>query len=227
MRECAKEYNKWVSRCTPAEEWTTAVSNHLLYRPCVLLCICPPILLQYVWKWLLFISEKDGAHSIRASQIYCDQVWLTENIDSKNRPARGCFRGAVRKIINKWGEHATLSKLWWKMTGRGATDPRKERKVVDKILEEPSISVRSAGVSVGTVQNIKKRNNLYEEACHRRPRRIQGYMEKSQHEERKIHDQDVNAQGSVQDLKILLWWTSWLIFLLYSILQYFIHNLYY
>lgn len=139
----------------------------------------------------------------------------------------GVSEGAVRKIINKWGEHATLSNLWWKMTGRGATDPRKERKVVDKILEEPSISVRSAGVSVGTVQNIKKRNNLYEEACHRRPRRIQGYMEKSQHEERKIHDQDVNAQGSVQDLKILLWWTSWLIFLLYSILQYFIHNLYY
>lgn len=73
-------------------------------------------------------------------------------------------KSAVYQIIRKFGEHHTVADLPRFRTRRGATKPRTEKKCVKLLLSEESFSVRRIAkklrISVGSVQNIKRRNNI-------------------------------------------------------------------
>lgn len=76
----------------------------------------------------------------------------------------GCSKSGVAKIIKKFGENSVLHNLPRKVSRSGPANPKKEKKVLELLKQKKTLSVRQmarkAGVSIGTIQNIKKRNNI-------------------------------------------------------------------
>lgn len=93
------------------------------------------------------------------------QKWCTEKISYKKiAKSVNCSISGVRKVILKFGDNFTIDNLPKSRRRSGPANPQKEAKVVQLLSKNKSMSVRKvakkAGVSVGTVQNVKKRNNL-------------------------------------------------------------------
>lgn len=93
-------------------------------------------------------------------QKYCSEGLSCRNIAKLVKKSKS----AVYQIIRKYGEHHTLGDLPRSRTRSGAANPQIEKKCVKLLLSDESDSVRQIAkklkVSVGTVQNIKRRNNI-------------------------------------------------------------------
>ena len=93
------------------------------------------------------------------------QKWCSEKT-SMRKIAKSvkCSVSGVRKVIIKFGNHYTIENLPSNRRRSGPADPIKEAKVVHLLSANKSMTVRlcakKSGVSVGTVQNIKKRNQI-------------------------------------------------------------------
>lgn len=93
-------------------------------------------------------------------------TWMREKGISMNEVAKrfGIHPASVKSIIHKFGEHYTFDDLPGRGRKPGPSDPNLDRKVINLINRNRSMSIRDlakkAGTSIGMVQRIKKRNNL-------------------------------------------------------------------
>ncbi|KMQ82498.1 transposase, partial [Lasius niger] len=76
----------------------------------------------------------------------------------------GVSKTSVYQIIKKFGEHGSVADLPKSGRKKGSWDQKKERKIESLLLANSKCSVRDiakkVGVSVGTVQNTKKRCSI-------------------------------------------------------------------
>ncbi|XP_065091905.1 uncharacterized protein LOC135712777 [Ochlerotatus camptorhynchus] len=93
-------------------------------------------------------------------------TWLSEKDVTMRKLANrvGIHHASVKSIINKFREHYSLDELPGRGRKPGSSNPKLNQKVVSLIRKNKSMSIRDlakkAGTSVGTIQRIKKRNNL-------------------------------------------------------------------
>ena len=71
---------------------------------------------------------------------------------------------SVKNIVERYGEHYTLSDMPKSGRKKGARDPKLEEKLVQLINKNPTMSLRDLAVkgktTVGMIQRVKRRNNL-------------------------------------------------------------------
>lgn len=102
-----------------------------------------------------------------------------------------CSKSEVCKILKKFGEHHTLEDL--PKTGRkkGPVNPEIDRSVIDALKSVKPLSVRAIAkkfkISVGTVQNIKKRNNIKTYKKQQMPKRTEAQQERAVKRSRKLY----------------------------------------
>lgn len=87
----------------------------------------------------------------------------------------GVSKAAVFKIIRKFGQHGCITDLPKTGPKKGSRNPRLEKKATSLLLGKETFSVREiakkVGVSVGTVQAIKARNNIRTFKKQKKPKR--------------------------------------------------------
>lgn len=102
-----------------------------------------------------------------------------------------CSKSGVQHLITKFGEHATVYNLRRQNVKKGTTDPAKEQKVIQLLKAKKNHSVRyisrKGKVSVGTVQNIKKRNNIKTYKKQRIPKRSAAQQERARIRANKLY----------------------------------------
>lgn len=102
-----------------------------------------------------------------------------------------CSKSAVAKIIKKYGEECTFKDIAKKNFRTGPANLRKEVKAIRLLRQEKTISVRQiarkVGVCVGTVQNIKRRNNIKTYKKQKIPKRSVAQQQRAKYRSRKLY----------------------------------------
>lgn len=118
-----------------------------------------------------------GRISIENRKLIVQKYCLEQQSMHKIAKKVGCSESGVQKIIKKFGEHCKLEDMPQIRRRSGPYNPKKEVQTVNLIQHHKSMSVRQiarkVGVSVGTVQNIKRRNNLKTYIKRKIPKRSQ------------------------------------------------------
>lgn len=103
-----------------------------------------------------------------------------------------CSKSAVFQIIKKFGEHHTLDNLPKSRRRTDPANPNVEEKVVRLLKAKKYMSVREIakkeGISVGTVQNIKKRNIVRTYKKQKMPKRSAEQQIRSKKRCRNLYD---------------------------------------
>lgn len=119
--------------------------------------------------------------------------WFSEKLSFRElAKSVNCSKSAVFKIVKKFGETCSLEDQPKSGRKKGASDQKKELAAVRLLKSHKPCSVREIAkkldISVGTVQNIKKRNNIKTYKKQRAPKRTDSQKTSSKIRSRNLYD---------------------------------------
>lgn len=118
--------------------------------------------------------------------------WCKEKITlRKLAKSVNCSKSAVYQIIKKFGEHNTIDDLPKSRRRKGPVCKKTEESVVKYLNSGKSLSVREIAkkvkISVGSVQNIKKRNNIKTFKKQKIPKRSAAQQDRAKKRSRRLY----------------------------------------
>lgn len=103
-----------------------------------------------------------------------------------------CTKSAVAKIIRKYQDEGSVKDIKRTSFRSGPANRKKEIKVIQLLKQERHLSVREiarkARVSIGTVQNVKKRNNIKAYKKQKIPKRSAAQQQRAKTRSRKLYN---------------------------------------